>query len=203
MRKRAPNAQQTPENRGVPCTSPATAAQEKSSKRKKRGFRRLPLSGEVQAALVAACRDHVDRVLVLVLLDTGLRISEWSKLTSSAVRWQRGTVVLTGKGGVTREVPLTDRAKKLLEIQFALGDTMPLRPRAAEYRVRAMAERAGITQKVSPHVLRHSFACNALQAGVDLRALQRVLGHSRLAITETYLNFSDDATLDSFRRHGW
>ncbi len=182
---------------------PAADARKARRPRKRPGFRRQPLSPEVQGALLGACLDHVDRLLVVVLLDTGLRISEFCRLRPEAIRWQRGTLVVTGKGEVTREVPLTERARRILDVQFAVAGAIPIRPRAAQYRLRAIAERAGVAQKVSPHVLRHSFACNALQAGVDLRALQRALGHSAIGITERYLNFSDDMTLDSFRRHGW
>ncbi len=203
MRERAPFAQRGARKPPSSSTSSATVASSSSPKRKKKGFAREPLSAEVQAQLLAACADHTDRLLVIVLLDTGLRISEWSGLVPAAVRWQRATVLVKGKGEVVREVPLTERARKILEIQFAVSQTMPLRPRAAEYRVKKVAERAGIKQPVMPHVLRHSFACNALQAGVDLRALQRAMGHSRISITETYLNYSDEMTLKSFRQHGW
>ncbi len=203
MRERGPFAQRSPQKSPSNSTSSATVASSSSRKRKKKGFAREPLSPEIQNELLAACADHEDRLLVIVLLDTGLRVSEWCALTPSAVRWQRATVVVTGKGGVTREVPLSDRARKLLEIQFAVSQKMPIKPRAAEYRVQRIAERGGITAPVMPHVLRHTFACTALQKGVDLRALQRVLGHSRLSITERYLNFSDEMTLKSFRDHGW
>lgn len=166
-------------------------------------FRRSPLNDDEVERLIQACKTFKEKLVILTLLDTGLRVGEFVNLKPQDVYWQRGYMVVRGKGGKERIVPLTERVRKLLEVQFAVNDGIGMSKTTAQNIVRRVAERAGITKKVTPHVLRHTFAVRALSAGVDIRSLQEVMGHSSIAITEQYLKYVPERVLESFRKVGW
>jgi integrase/recombinase XerD len=102
------------------------------------------------------------------LLDTGLRVSELCSLTSKNVLWQQRQLRVHGKGGPhgrktkVRVVPMSNRLRALLEHYFALEKVFPFKPWGVQDIVKNVANRAGITRDVSPHVLRHTFAKTAL-----------------------------------------
>ena len=89
-----------------------------------------------------------------------------------------------------RIIPLTDRIRPLIDGHFAIHDTIGMTPRTIQRILKRIANKARINRPVSPHVLRHTFAVAAVQKGISLRALQRLLGHDRLTTTEIYLNLS-------------
>ena len=74
---------------------------------------------------------------------------------------------------------------------FALNERWFIGPRPVQKIVKRVAERARISQNVTPHVLRHPFATMALQKGISLAAVQKILGHERLGTTAIYLNLTD------------
>ena len=96
-------------------------------------------------------------------------------------------------------MPLTDRARRLLEMQFITSDRMRLTRRTAQRLVKRVADRAMLTKPVTPHVLRHTFAVNCVQRGLSTASLKKILGHDRLETTEIYLNISPDDALQEFR----
>jgi integrase/recombinase XerD len=81
--------------------------------------------------------------------------------------------------------------RTLLEHHFALEKAFPVQIRRAQDLVRAVADRAGITRDLSPPVLRPTFAMRALQEGISLPTVQKILGHDRLATTAIDLNVTD------------
>ena len=83
---------------------------------------------------------------------------------------------------------------------FALEKAFPVQVRRAQDLVKAVADRAGIVRDVSPHILRHTFATTALQKGISLPTVQKILGHDRLATTAIDLNFTDVPIQDEFER---
>jgi integrase/recombinase XerD len=172
--------------------------------------RRLPKvldHGEVDrlfAAIAERCaRDPLDprdlrlAALIELLYGSGLRASELVSLPRGAIHPDRPFLILKGKGGGERLVPLSDRARAAVA---AWRDHVPagsawLFPSGARYLsrvrlhqlVKALAAEAGIApERVSPHVLRHAFATHLLAGGADLRALQSMLGHADIATTEIY-----------------
>jgi integrase/recombinase XerD len=96
-----------------------------------------------------------------------------------------------GKQSKKRVVPLSRRLQALLEPYFALHERWFVGPRQVQKIVKRVAERARISQNVTPHVLRHTFATMALQKGISLAAVQKILGHERLGTTAIYLNLTD------------
>ena len=135
--------------------------------------------------------------LVELLYGSGLRATELVSLPRRAVAPDRPYLILRGKGGKERLVPLSDRARAAVAIwrEYVAEDSPWLFPSGKAHlsRIRlyqllkALAAEAGIPpDRVSPHVLRHAFATHLLAGGADLRALQAMLGHADIATTEIY-----------------
>jgi integrase/recombinase XerD len=90
------------------------------------------------------------------------------------------------------------RIKPLVEGHFALDDEFGVSVRTPQRVVSAIANWAQVSRRVSPHVLRHTFSVTAVQKGISLPALQRLLGHDHLATTEIYLNLSPEHVIKEF-----
>ena len=95
---------------------------------------------------------------------------------------------------------MSPRVRTLLEHHFALEKAFPVKVRRTQDIVRAVADRAGITRDVGPHVLWHTVATTALQKGISLPTVPKILGHDRLATTAIHLNFTDVHIQDEFER---
>lgn len=153
--------------------------------------------------------DARDRALLEVLYATGARVSEAATLETTALEPKLGVLRLTGKGNKTRIVPLGKRAAETLQdwietwrrslvvdrthdFVFVTKGGNPLDRVTAWRRVKALALRAGISAKISPHTLRHSFASHLVAGGADLRAVQEMLGHASIRTTEVYTHLDAD-----------
>lgn len=169
-------------------------------------YKRTPLDEEEQDNLINTCSTHREKLVIYTLLDTGMRVSELANLKRENVKWQAGVIEIYGKGGKygkrskRRTVPISPRVRKILEIQFAMTNEIGLSVRTIQRVVRAVAERASITKRVTPHVLRHTFSINAIRRGVNLRALQEALGHDHITTTEIYLHYSGKNIAEDFRK---
>jgi integrase/recombinase XerD len=167
-------------------------------------FKREPLTADEANRLASACGSYEEKLIVWTLLDTGLRVAELAGLTKDNLDWQSHRIMIYGKGGPygtqskRRVIPLTARVQPLLEGHFALHDEFDMSVRTVQRIVRTIANRAQISRKVSPHVLRHTFSVTAVQKGISLPALQRLLGHDHLATTEIYLNLSPEHVIKEF-----
>ncbi|QXT36339.1 tyrosine recombinase [Sphingomonas sanguinis] len=135
--------------------------------------------------------------LVELLYGSGLRASELVALPRNAVHPDRPFLILKGKGGAERMVPISDRARAAVAAWrvHVPADKLWLFPGGKRHLTRirlyqlikALAAEAGIPpERVSPHVLRHAFATHLLGGGADLRAVQAMLGHADIATTEIY-----------------
>jgi integrase/recombinase XerD len=152
------------------------------------------------ATLEARPRDHATlrlTALVELLYGSGLRATELVSLPRRALAGERPFLILRGKGGRERLVPISDRARAAVAEWTSLvpEDALHLFPsgkghlsRVRLYQlVKALAADAGIPpDRISPHVLRHAFATHLLEGGADLRALQTMLGHADIATTQIY-----------------
>jgi integrase/recombinase XerD len=165
---------------------------------------REPLRAEEADRLCHACQTTEEKLVLWTLLDTGLRVSELCGLTPQQLLWQQKALRISGKGGPygkqskKRVVPLSRRLQALLEPYFALHERWFVGPRQVQKIVKRVAERARISQQVTPHVLRHTFATMALQKGISLAAVQKILGHERLGTTAIYLNLTDLQVVDEY-----
>jgi integrase/recombinase XerD len=136
-------------------------------------------------------------------LDTGLRVEEFCHLEKNNIDWSGHKMTVYGKntkGGPKkkRDVPMTDRVKPLIEGWIAQNDNIGMCEKTAWSIVKKVANRCAIG-KCSPHVLRHTFAVLALERGVSLPALQKVLGHEDLTTTAIYLDKSNAEAVREFQ----
>jgi len=167
---------------------------------------REPLRSEEADRLCHACENTQEKLIIWTLLDTGLRVSELCSLTPQNILWQQKFIRVSGKGGPygkkskKRVVPMCARIQTLLEHYFAINEKWFVGPRQVQKIVKHIANRACITQTVTPHILRHTFATLALQKGISLAALQKILGHDRLATTAIYLNLTDAHVVEEFEK---
>lgn len=151
--------------------------------------------------------------LLELLYGSGLRASELAGLPRRAFSAERPYLIVRGKGGKERLVPLSDRARHAMTAwlsrvpkesswAFPVGSKPMSRVRLFQL-VREAAAAAGIDPaRVSPHVLRHAFATHLLEGGADLRALQTMLGHADIATTEIYTHVDSRRLVELVnRRH--
>ncbi|MBN8928754.1 MAG: tyrosine recombinase [Rhodospirillales bacterium] len=158
---------------------------------------------EVDALLAAAVERPgrpglVARAALEILYATGLRVSELLGLPRAALAGDAALLLVRGKGGRERLVPLSDAAKQAAAALAAESATsrwlfpgrdprQPLTRQAFFVLLKQVALAAGLDPaRVSPHVLRHSFASHLLARGADLRSLQMLLGHADIATTQIY-----------------
>ncbi len=135
--------------------------------------------------------------MIELLYGSGLRATELVSLPRRALASDRPFLILRGKGGKERMVPISDRARAAVATwsAFVPNDALWLIPSGKSHlsrirlyqMVKALAAAAGISpDRVSPHVLRHAFATHLLEGGADLRALQTMLGHADIGTTQIY-----------------
>ncbi len=135
--------------------------------------------------------------LVELLYGSGLRASELVSLPRKSVMIDRPFLIIRGKGGKERLVPISERARQAVKrwVHYVDPEEKFLFPSRTGHLsrirlfqiIRDLAVKAGINPgKISPHVLRHAFATHLLEGGADLRALQTLLGHSDISTTQIY-----------------
>ncbi len=183
-----------------------------------RSVQRLPkiLSRDETARILSVARKQVEMAegksafkawrlyaLLAILAATGLRVSELIALTYRAVMTDDGFLLVKGKGGRERLVPLSDDARRVVGVYVTVlrkhmeGEPKYLFPSHGSQGVltrqhfalelKDLTRAAGVdASKVSPHVLRHVFATELLAAGADLRSVQQMLGHADIATTQIY-----------------
>jgi integrase/recombinase XerC len=160
-----------------------------------------------------------DRALLELMYGSGLRVGEVAGLRRGALREKPGWVRVLGKGGKERWVPLTEAAESAIEgyldarpppadpeSLFVNIRGTPLTARSiARILARQFLRAAELSpdwvdanRRVSPHALRHSFATHLLSAGADLRSIQELLGHSRLATTQRYTHLNLGEIQDAY-----
>ena len=153
-----------------------------------------------------------DRAMLELLFSTGLRVSELCSLPRD-INLKSDELSVRGKGDKIRVVFISDDAKTTLKkyldkrddmddalfVQTRTGgaklaedrDTLRLTPRSVERIIKYYAVKAGISKKVTPHVIRHSFATDLLRNGADLRSVQMLLGHANIGTTQIYTHITD------------
>lgn len=156
-----------------------------------------------------------DKAILELLFSTGLRVSELCSLSRDSIDLKNDEFSIRGKGGKVRVVFLSQNAKKAIENYLSKrGDTddamfirlekdkktlnkdLRLTPRSIERIMKKYAILAGISKKVTPHVIRHTFATDLLQNGADIRSVQIMLGHSNISTTQIYTHITDKQLKD-------
>ena len=147
-----------------------------------------------------------DRAIVELLYSSGVRVGELVSIKIKDIDMKNRTLNVLGKGKKERLLPVTSQAVDSIETYLLKreGNKNPnsiifmnlkgrgLTERGVQYILNQTSKAAGIFRKVSPHMLRHSFATHFLENGMNLRYLQHLLGHSNLSTTEIYTHVSID-----------
>jgi integrase/recombinase XerD len=159
-----------------------------------------------------------DRAMLELLYATGLRVSELCSLPMNAVERKLGVLRVTGKGNKQRMVPFGESAGEALDRY--LGESRPalLKRRASPYvfvtargsamtrqtfwtLLKGYGRRLGIARRLTPHVVRHSFATHLVEGGADLRSVQVMLGHADISTTQVYTHVARRRLRDIVDRH--
>jgi integrase/recombinase XerD len=169
--------------------------------------RKLPLilSREEVKALLEAPGNLRNRTLLATLYGCGLRVAEVTQLQVGDIDSARNVLrVRHGKGGKDRQTLLPAKLLELLRSYWrsqrptgwlfpGADSTRPISAKTIFMACRKAAQRAGISKPIHPHSLRHAFATHLLEAGVNLRTIQILLGHANLETTARYLHVADVA----------
>ena len=170
-------------------------------------------SVELERLMKASAKDTLegkrDRAILELLFSTGLRISELCSLSTDDIDLSRDEFSVRGKGDKIRVVFISDEARSAIKEYLAgrkdmddalfvrygkkahVGEDARITPRTVQRLLKHYAVKAGITRKVTPHVIRHSFATDLLSNGADLRSVQALLGHANIGTTQIYTHVTD------------
>ncbi|NQV50178.1 MAG: tyrosine-type recombinase/integrase [Candidatus Marinimicrobia bacterium] len=157
-----------------------------------------------------------DLAIVELFYSTGMRISELAGLSPNDLNPNKGTVTVLGKGSKQRVIPVGQYAWEAIEAYtsaskqkygfrennqplFLGKNGTPLGPTGIRLRVRRAIKAIAEMKKMSPHVLRHTFATHLLNAGADLMALKDLLGHANLSTTQVYTHVQVDKMKKAFQ----
>lgn len=163
---------------------------------------RRPLTAEQLERLRDECQTYKEKALVEFMVSSGCRLSEVIGIQVDQVNWHERSVVVLGKGNKERTVYFSVRAKVMLQAyleQRRGGEALfassrapygPMQDRAVQKILKSLGERAAIPRRVHPHILRHTFASNAINAGMDITIIQQLLGHSDPKTTLIYAELS-------------
>lgn len=188
--------------------------------------RRLPRAlsvDDIRRLLVRSGREREDggfaplmlHFVVVTLFVTGLRIGELTGLRLADVTLTDSSLVVRGKGNRERQVYLSGKEPKALlraylkararlrvatDALLVSEDGVALTPQHIRRRLGGLAKRAGITRRVTPHMLRHTAATQLIEAGVDIRFVQKLLGHASIATTQIYTQVSDSSLKSTLER---
>ncbi len=157
----------------------------------------------------ASFKDLRDRAILELLFSTGLRVSELCGLNRDSINLKSGEFAVRGKGDKVRlvflsetaEIALKNYLQKRQDVDEALfirnvknvskTEDLRLTSRSVERLIKYYAAKAGLSKKVTPHTLRHSFATDLLMNGADIRSVQELLGHSNITTTQIYTHITD------------
>jgi len=165
------------------------------------------LAGEEVRAILKSCSDIRERLIVELLVYTGIRVSELCSLRINDIDLNGRTIrIRSGKGDKDRIVVFSEemlpdlrsyismiRSRMKSEFLFPTSKSKKISPVTVEKIIRRIVARAGIQKKITPHTFRHTFATSLLRNGADLRTIQILLGHSSISTTQIYTHLDENA----------
>jgi site-specific recombinase XerD len=182
--------------------------------------KRLPIFATIDEVdkIMAYFTNENQDVLNHALLETiyccGLRVSECTKLTVSQVNLEQKILRVLGKGSKERIIPIPENSLAVIKNYYNNVRPLWLKKRTnlffinrfgkhitteyVENMIKFVCEEVGITKKITPHKLRHSFATHLLEGGADLRTIQELLGHSDIRTTEIYTHVQKERLKESY-----
>ena len=161
---------------------------------------------------------HRNKAMLETLYSCGLRVSELVSLRLGDLFFDDGFIRVTGKGDKQRLVPVSEEARRNIELWLEQRRTMDVDAKSADIVflnrrgrklsrmyvfsvIKAAAEAAGIAKQVSPHTFRHSFATHLLEGGASIRQVQEMLGHESILTTEIYTHLDRTHLRKSVEKH--
>jgi integrase/recombinase XerC len=157
-----------------------------------------------------------DAAILEVIYSCGLRVSELCQLRAGDVDWPGQTARVRGKGKKERMIPIGLPALDAIALYWERAsyapaadmpvfwanakNIRPLSPRTVQLRLKKYLRSAGLDPNLTPHKLRHSFATHILDAGADLRSVQELLGHARLATTQVYTHITTERLKRAYQK---
>jgi len=167
------------------------------------------ISSEISASIKT--KKHLNKLTTLISLElmlyTGLRVAELVNININDIDTRERKIKIMGKGSRERYVfiPDIDSCELIKSYTYSRQITNPKtdffllnsrgRPASTQFirkLVRLISESAGIKEKITPHMFRHSAACELIESGVDIRFVQRLLGHNSISTTELYTHVTDN-----------
>jgi len=166
----------------------------------------------IESLQITDLKSSRDRTILELLYSSGLRVSELVGLNLADMDFSQGTIRVRGKGSKERVVPVGEKAIQSLQRyrtfrdqKWGPRDAIFLNNRGERLTVRTIQrlidsaiKRVGLGKKISPHVLRHTFATHMLNAGADLRSIQELLGHNSLSTTQRYTHVNLDRLMSTY-----
>ena len=202
--------------REIACISPERIELAKLSERELDLITPAELARLMEAARGTEEMDVRNTAILELLFSTGLRVSELCSLNCD-LDLSQDSFSVRGKGDKVRVVFISPAAKtavsaylsarkdmsEALFVNVTTSKTAPSRltPRSIELIIKKCAIKAGITKKVTPHVLRHVFATDLLSNGADIRSVQQLLGHASINTTQIYTHITDSHLRDIHRKY--
>ncbi|MCX8181252.1 MAG: tyrosine-type recombinase/integrase [Thermofilaceae archaeon] len=160
--------------------------------------------------IINAASNLRDKLIVSILFCTGVRVSELVGIELSDINMDERSIRVKGKGGKERVIFFDTRTRDLLTryIKEIEGDGYLFPGRkgghihyvTVERIIQRLARKAGLKKKITPHILRHSFATYSLSCGMDVREIQELLGHSSLRTTQVYTHIVRRKLLEDYRK---
>jgi len=159
-----------------------------------------------------------DRAMLEILYATGMRVSELTHLPVHQVNLEAGYVLLYGKGSKERVVPLGSEAMRWVALYLKEAREILAKGKESPFlfvnrsgkgmsrqrfwkNLKDYARRAGLHKRISPHLLRHSFASHLLERGADLRSVQMMLGHVDISTTQIYTHVTGERLKKVHKRY--
>lgn len=177
---------------------------------------------EVDDLLLAASKidnaeDARDRVMIELMYAAGLRVSELVGMNLRDVDFETNSVRVSGKGSKDRSVPIYESCSLMIleYIEYVRCGSSSAEDESALFlnrrgtrmtrqafwlRLKRVATKAGISSKITPHVLRHSFATHLLHGGASLRHVQELLGHANIATTQIYTHLTNEHVRNEYQK---
>ncbi|NMC59198.1 MAG: tyrosine-type recombinase/integrase [Candidatus Methanofastidiosa archaeon] len=160
------------------------------------------LTKEEMALLLEAPNKLRDKCIIRILYSTGLRVSELVKLNKNDIKTESIHVV-SGKGSKDRNVFVDPKTREMIgeyisqrsdsnDALFVSSQEERISPRTIQWTIKKYSNKCGIEKKVTPHVLRHSFATHMLEGDADIVVIKELLGHSNLSTTQIYTHITDE-----------
>ena len=175
---------------------------------------RNSLKIEEQERIREICKDIREKALIEILLSTGCRLSELSNITIDDIDINSRSIKVLGKGNKERIVYFSTKAKLYLQEYLSTRKAeddylfvskkapyIKLKARAIQKIIKMIGIRARLNFNLHPHLFRHTFATNALNIGMDIVTIQRLLGHSNLQTTQIYAKMSQETIKNEYMKY--